>query len=71
MPIAVYFDDKLGYGKRNRHKKWWIDLEIDDGVCHVPTKGSNERELDLEREVPPPNHKVAYYSANVIPACRA
>jgi reductive dehalogenase len=67
VPIAVYFDDKLGYGKRNRHKKWWIDLEIDDGVCHVPTKGSNERELDLEREVPPPNHKVAYYSANVIP----
>ena len=67
VPIAVYFDDKLGYGRRNMKKKWWVDLEIDDGVCHLPSKGSNERELDLEREVPPPNHKVAYYPANKIP----
>jgi ferredoxin len=67
VPIAVFLDDKLGYGRRNASKKWWIDLEMDDGVCHVPSKGSNERELDLDREIPPPNHKVAYYSANVIP----
>ncbi|MGD8325052.1 MAG: reductive dehalogenase domain-containing protein, partial [Gammaproteobacteria bacterium] len=67
VPMAVFLDDRLGYGRRNPHKKWWLDLEMDDGVCHVPGKGSNERELDLERAVPPPNHKVAYYSANVIP----
>ncbi len=67
VPIAVYLDDKLGYGRRNKHKKWWIDIEIEDGVGRLPSKGSNERELDLEREVPPPNHKVAYYPANVIP----
>ena len=67
VPLAVYFDDKLGYGRRNRHKKWWLDLEIDDGVAHVPTKGSNERELDLDREVDPAKHKVAYYPASVMP----
>jgi len=67
VPIAVFLDDKLGYGRRNRNKKWWIDLEIDDGVCHLPTRGSNERELDLEREVPPKKHQVAYYPANVTP----
>ncbi len=68
VPLAVYLDDKLGYGRRNRHKKWWLDLEMDDGVCHVPTKGSNERELDLEREIPVGNQKIAYYPANVVPA---
>ena len=32
VPIAVYFDDRLGYGKRNPNKKWWVDMELVDGA---------------------------------------
>jgi len=67
VPVAVYLDDKLGYGRRNPHKKWWLDIEIDDGVGHLPTKGSNQRELDVGRKVDPAKHKVAYYHANMMP----
>jgi hypothetical protein len=67
VPIAVYLDDKLGYGRRNPAKKWWLDLEVVDGICQEPRKGSNERELDIEREIRFDTHKVAYYPARVAP----
>ena len=52
----------------NLHKKWWLDLEIVDGVCVEPTKGVNERDLDLKRKVNPEEQKIAYYHADNMPA---
>ena len=66
-PIAVWLDDYLGHGIRNRVKKWWLDLEIVDGNCVVPPKGANERDLNLDHKIDPKEQKMAYYHANVMP----
>ncbi|MEM7020456.1 MAG: reductive dehalogenase domain-containing protein, partial [Pseudomonadota bacterium] len=68
VPIAVKLDDYFGYGKRNLAKKWWLDLEIVDGVCVKPVKGSNERELDVTRKLNTNTEKIVYYHANMMPA---
>jgi reductive dehalogenase len=67
VPIAVKLDDMLGHGVRNPVKKWWLDLEIVDGVCVDPVKGVNQRDLDVNRKVDLKKHKVAYYHANMMP----
>ena len=68
VPVATRLDDWLGHGIRNPAKKWWLDLEIVDGVCVVPRKGVNKRDLDLKRHIDPGKQKIAYYNANVMPA---
>jgi ferredoxin len=67
VPVAVRLDDWLGHGVRNPAKKWWLDLEIVDGVCVEPRKGVNQRDLDLDRHVDAGTQKIAYYNANVMP----
>jgi reductive dehalogenase len=67
IPIATRLDDWLGHGIRNPAKKWWLDLEIVDGVCVEPRKGVNERDLHLDRQIDPATQKIAYYNANVMP----
>lgn len=66
VPIAVFFDDWLAYGKRNPIKKWWLDLEVVDGVCVIP-KATNERDLDLDKDTSGDKSPVGYYSANTMP----
>lgn len=35
--VAVWGDDRLGYGKTNSKLKWWLDLEDTDGSgYHIP-----------------------------------
>ncbi len=70
VPIAVFFDDWLQYGKRNPVKKWWLDLEVVDDVCVKP-KGVNERDIDIDKDTTGERSPVAYYSANVMPAPNA
>ena len=67
VPIAVKLDDLLGHGVRNPAKKWWLDLEIVDGVCGHPRKGVNQRDLDVNRKIDVQQHKVAYYHADMMP----
>lgn len=67
VPVATWLDDALGHGIRNPAKRWWLDLEIVDGVCVNPRKGVNERDLDLDRSVDPATQKIAYYNANLMP----
>ena len=67
VPIATWLDDWLGHGVRNPVKKWWLDLEIVDGVSVHPTKGVNQRDLDLTRWIDPKKQKIAYYHANMMP----
>lgn len=67
VPIATRLDDWLGHGVRNPHKKWWLDLEIVDGVCVQPRKGVNKRDLNLDRYIDPKTQKIAYYNADLIP----
>jgi ferredoxin len=67
VPIATRLDDWLGHGVRNPAKKWWLDLEIVDGICVEPRKGVNKRDLNLNRHVDPAKQKIAYYNANVMP----
>lgn len=68
VPAAVRLDDALGHGKRNLVKKWWLDLEIVDGVCVTP-RGVNERDIDPAREagLDPAKQKIAYYHADTMP----
>lgn len=67
VPIAVWLDDFLGNGIRNPMKKWWLDLEIVDGVCVEPRKGVNQRDLDLDHKIDPAKQKIAYYHAEAMP----
>ena len=67
VPIATRLDDWLGHGIRNPAKRWWLDLEIVDGVCVKPRKGVNERDLDLTRHIDADKQKIAYYHANAMP----
>jgi reductive dehalogenase len=67
VPVATKLDDWLGHGIRNPAKKWWLDLEIVDGVCVEPPHGVNRRDLNLKRYVDPARQKIAYYNANVMP----
>jgi len=66
VPLAVYFDDKFGYGKRNPVKRWWLDLEIVDGVAQVPN-GTNERDLDVSADTSGKKSPVGYYHASDCP----
>jgi hypothetical protein len=36
--LAVWLDDALGYGRPDRSKKWWWDLEDEagDGILKIP-----------------------------------
>jgi len=67
VPIAVKLDDLLGNGKRNAVKKWWLDLEVVDGACVTPPKGTNQRDLNLDHKVDPAKQPIAFYPANVMP----
>ena len=67
VPIATWLDDTLGNGKRNPAKKWWFDHEIVDGVAVTPRRGTNKRDLRVDRYIDPKNQKIAYYNANVMP----
>lgn len=66
VPIATFLDDWLGNGKRNPAKRWWLDLEIVDGVAITP-KATNERDIDPKRRVDTANQKMAYYHASMMP----
>ncbi len=66
VPIAVFLDDRLGYGMRNPYKKWWLDLEMVDGVCVHP-KGVNERDIDYHRKLDTSTEKIVYYHAGMMP----
>jgi ferredoxin len=68
VPLAVRLDDALGHGRRNPAKKWWLDLEIVDGVCVEP-RGTNQRDIDPAREarMNPANQRIAYYFADAMP----
>ena len=66
VPIAVSLDDRLGFGKRNLLKRWWLDLEIVDGEARTP-KGTNERDLDLNADTTGVRSPVGYYHAADMP----
>ena len=53
VPVATWLDDKLGNGRRNLAKKWWLDHEIVDGVAVTP-RATNERDIDPQRKSIPP-----------------
>nr|MDJ0948006.1 hypothetical protein [Alphaproteobacteria bacterium] len=48
-------------------KKWWLDLEIVDGVCVEPVAGTNQRDIDLSLNTDPAKQKMAYYHADMMP----
>ena len=66
VPIAVYLDDRLGYGKRNPVKRWWLDLELINGQAVVP-KGTNERDLNPKADTAGQKSPVGYYHAKDMP----
>jgi ferredoxin len=66
VPLAAWLDDKLGNGKRNLAKKWWLDHEVVVGVTVAP-KASNERDIDPKRFINASEQKIAYYHANAMP----
>ena len=66
MNIAVFLDDRLGYGNRNPVKRWWLDLELVDGKAQIPA-GTNERDLTLTADTSGKKSPVGYYNAADMP----
>ena len=66
VPIAVWLDDRLGYGMRNLKKKWWLDLEVVDGVTVKP-EATNQRDIDINHPMNLKREKIAYHHANMMP----
>jgi reductive dehalogenase len=66
VPIAVKLDDVLGHGRINKIKKWWLDLEMKDGIAVTP-KRVNRREIEPEKKTDPAKQKMAHYPASVMP----
>ncbi|MCW5770415.1 MAG: hypothetical protein KIT16_02170, partial [Rhodospirillaceae bacterium] len=64
--MLIWLDDKLGYGKRNPLKKWWLDLETKDGHVVRPA-GVNERDLNLGRADTKDEEKRAMYDYGTLP----
>jgi hypothetical protein len=63
----IDFDDQIGAGMRNPVKRWWLDLEIINGVCVTPS-GVNERDLDLDRTHKlAQNQKLAFFPPHLQP----
>lgn len=54
LPFArrwiAHLDDRLGRGGINPAKKWWVDVEMLDGVPVEPPKGANARGLHLDKQ---------------------
>lgn len=74
QPLAVWLDDKLGYGNPIDAKKWWLDLEVmgdktfkyDPKNYVVAAKGANRPMIDPGRKIPK-DQKIAYYPASTLP----
>ena len=63
----IDFDDQIGAGMRNSVKRWWVDLELINGVCVSPM-GVNERDLDLDRTNKlAQNQKLAFFPPHLQP----
>jgi ferredoxin len=43
-------DDRLGRGSINPVKKWWVDIEMIDGVPVEPPRGANARDLSVDKK---------------------
>ena len=64
--LLIWLDDALGYGVRNRVKKWWLDLEIVDHRV-VRAGGVNERDLNRRPVGDRGNEKIAVYPVDKLP----
>jgi reductive dehalogenase len=62
----AHLDDRLGRGSISPAKKWWVDIEMIDGVPVAPPKGANARELDLDKK-PRPEDGYAVFSPDIAP----
>ena len=51
IPIAVWLDDWLGNGTREKSQKWWLDHEYRDGKI-VWAKGVNQRDIEPDKPNP-------------------
>ncbi|MBO88068.1 MAG: Fe-S protein [Rickettsiales bacterium] len=67
VPIATWLDDKLGNGRLNTIKKWWLDLEVIDDITVEPQVGTNRRDLAPNANIDPSRQKIAYYPAAAMP----
>lgn len=59
-------DDKLGRGAINPQKKWWLDIEVVDGVPVEPPKGANQRNLNFDRK-PRDDDSYAMFPPDIAP----
>lgn len=66
VPVAAWFDDVIGNGRRNPAKKWWFDHEVVGDRTLAPT-GANQRDIDPARKVDPAKQRIAYYHADMMP----
>jgi hypothetical protein len=65
----IAHDERSGAGGRNPVKRWWLDLEIVDGVAVAPRAGTNERDLEPGREQRlAPAQKIAIFPPVLQPA---
>jgi ferredoxin len=70
VPIATWFDDWIGNGRRNSAKKWWFDHEV-VGEATVAPSGTNRRDIDPGRRVDRAKQRIAIYPARMMPPADA
>jgi hypothetical protein len=62
----AHLDDRLGRGSIRPQKKWWVDVEMIDGVPVAPPKGANTRQLDIGKK-PRPEEGYAVFPPDIAP----
>ena len=65
-PWIARLDDMVGNGRRNPVKRWWYDLEVVDRISVLP-KGTNERDLNLDKVIRAADQKLAHFPADMMP----
>ncbi len=63
--FLIWLDDALGYGVRNKLKKWWFDIETVDGK--VVKAEANERDLRRESAKRKERRPLAIYPTETFP----
>ena len=61
----AWLDDFIGNGKQNETRKWWFDLDNDEGKIVVP-KATNKKGIHPEKQKPK-GHRVSYYTVDSLP----
>ncbi len=63
--FLAWLDDFVGNGKQNKERKWWFDLDNDQGKIIIP-KATNKKDLKADKKEPK-GHRISNYTVESLP----